>query len=707
MQQQETQVSSRQSLEVVQALIKSAFGCITYLRGLLPDDNFQDGCLSASDDSSCFLSGELGASSRSHNQMKVKVVKKGFSTEADQLLNYLEGGIFDALEKQYLRSFVFAIYLDPDDPNNIIEAYTFSFAYCNVPGTDVTVPIMSIDSRARSLSVGSMNPKSPSLREVKASVKTLVRNLISFTQMMEVLPKQRYANFKVFYYDHTPEDYEPPYFVAGDSTKDKFFFTTHSPEEKVEKMSTGTVSTPFHAVGLHVASIASIIPSAQDDSGTFAGMATSSKSKSALASAAEEEASRAEEAESQARDAELRKVVWNADLPANSLLDMDLEEEPLGVRDDEGNVVTIDPASKCEIAEGEHMYSGVEESIPANAHVANEFSHLLDEQGGSTQVMETQPIEQSSSPMAPPLEDPSEDILSMIGLQRLTIEEVIPDSQPSVSPGSAVKAEPTTPAKQTSAASGAGKRVTRSKAQKAAEDVVECDCGVQTEDEACCLCEAGCNRWFHVWCMGYHSADDSRFPEAFSCFHCRVRDDPNSGLLTEEQIEEKVTKLKELALFRKAIKIVTVEGLPATSVAFKKRLGVELAVASQIWKRLEVEGFIAAEDSQAEIQTTTKARTKTRRAHKKVKMVVVKTRGARLVLEKYFQPGGDVEAELLGLATLVGAKLPPHTETITAGPELSQSQSSAESIEVPTPPETAEMSPVPILYRSFRVLTPL
>jgi hypothetical protein len=38
-------------------------------------------------------------------------VKRGYSTEGDQLLDYIEYGIFDALEKQYLKSFVFVIYL--------------------------------------------------------------------------------------------------------------------------------------------------------------------------------------------------------------------------------------------------------------------------------------------------------------------------------------------------------------------------------------------------------------------------------------------------------------------------------------------------------------------------------------------------------------------------------------------------------------------
>lgn len=38
-------------------------------------------------------------------------MKRGYSTEGDQMLNYIEHGVFDALEKHYLKSFVFAVYL--------------------------------------------------------------------------------------------------------------------------------------------------------------------------------------------------------------------------------------------------------------------------------------------------------------------------------------------------------------------------------------------------------------------------------------------------------------------------------------------------------------------------------------------------------------------------------------------------------------------
>ena len=68
-------------------------------------------------------------------------LNRGYTEEADRLLDYLvrpvyklsgfchlmnvslyqEGGIFDALEKQYLRSLIFAIYLVGIYPHSVIS----------------------------------------------------------------------------------------------------------------------------------------------------------------------------------------------------------------------------------------------------------------------------------------------------------------------------------------------------------------------------------------------------------------------------------------------------------------------------------------------------------------------------------------------------------------------------------------------------------
>jgi hypothetical protein len=48
----------------------------------------------------------------------------------------------------------------------------------------------------------------------------------------------------------------------------------------------------------------------------------------------------------------------------------------------------------------------------------------------------------------------------------------------------------------------------------------------------------------------FHSTDDSRLPEAFKCFSCRVKADPLWDLIKTDLYPKMMVKFKELALFR-------------------------------------------------------------------------------------------------------------------------------------------------------------
>jgi meiosis-specific protein HOP1 len=99
------------------------------LRGLLPDENFEDARLSSlslspdhGTDAAIKREGKSASGVRVKSEWSLQgnnqtsdasyaAVKRGYSTEGDQLLDYIEHGIFDALEKHYLKSFIFVIYL--------------------------------------------------------------------------------------------------------------------------------------------------------------------------------------------------------------------------------------------------------------------------------------------------------------------------------------------------------------------------------------------------------------------------------------------------------------------------------------------------------------------------------------------------------------------------------------------------------------------
>lgn len=56
---------------------------------------------------------------------QVKKLIKGWSKEADQLLAYLEEGVTEALERNFLDSLILALSIDAQKTSDVVEAYTF------------------------------------------------------------------------------------------------------------------------------------------------------------------------------------------------------------------------------------------------------------------------------------------------------------------------------------------------------------------------------------------------------------------------------------------------------------------------------------------------------------------------------------------------------------------------------------------------------
>ena len=167
-------LTAAQSLQSIQTLLRAGLGCITYLRwacavvqgisnayntvcnsrNLLPADNFSESmssrrlhhlhahafelvgyltsaALEPQPSESINDSFSSESARRNISGFKIMTVTRGFTEEADKLLDYLVGklvtkcykltkywyrylqehGVFDALQKQYLRSFIFAVYL--------------------------------------------------------------------------------------------------------------------------------------------------------------------------------------------------------------------------------------------------------------------------------------------------------------------------------------------------------------------------------------------------------------------------------------------------------------------------------------------------------------------------------------------------------------------------------------------------------------------
>ncbi|KAF9446336.1 HORMA-domain-containing protein [Macrolepiota fuliginosa MF-IS2] len=543
-------ISQTQSIAVVQTLLKAGLGCITFLRNLLPDDNFSESHFTTSEDSTPPSSQTSGPSSTGGSRQRVSGFKimtmaRGYSEEADRILNYLEYGIFDALGKQYLRSFIFAIYLPTNLPS-IVEAYTFNFRYHKLPESDSIVPIMTLGDDLQRSGIGGLGDpvaeaarkgRTPTLRDVKKSVKTLLKTLIHAMSQMDVLPKRRYATFKIFYTDSTPSDYEPPYFQSGDAEKDRWYMMTHNLDEVPDKWGIGKIDTGHHSVNLNITSIATYLPSVEHQGAAFSGTTDTNLASQNLTPIQEAEI-RAQQIEQQERDAEMRNLVWSTEADAIDL-DRDAEGEddpdyarqpdgsflrvsdshipvPIGIRNEAGVIEAIVIPKTME----EAVYGGAPESVPVH------LSELV-----------IRPYE-SNSRYAHQVKIPR---LSTMKHRRLPSTDSTPRCH----------------------------QATQDENADEEDNGLVCECDVSVRSYESCFCEGGCAKWFHIC---YHSIRDKRIPARFICFDCRLRADVSWELIKTDLYPRLMSKHRDLALFRRSIKIVERMKI-LTPADFSKQLG--------------------------------------------------------------------------------------------------------------------------------------
>lgn len=205
------QVTDVQSTLFVKKLLAVAISSITYLRALFPEAAYGNRCV---------------------EEVNLKILRDDSSwPDACRVIQWLRG-CFDALEKKYLRGVLIGIYDDPEDPDTVIEQYTFKFAYGDGNGMDLYrngVKLMSASSE-----------------ETKKATIRLLRTIVILSQTFAPLPDNVYMTMKLVYYDEiTPEDYDPPGFKQSGS--DEFVF-----KEEPMNVKVGDVATNFHSFKLRV-----------------------------------------------------------------------------------------------------------------------------------------------------------------------------------------------------------------------------------------------------------------------------------------------------------------------------------------------------------------------------------------------------------------------------------------------------------------------
>ncbi|CCE66231.1 hypothetical protein TPHA_0P00730 [Tetrapisispora phaffii CBS 4417] len=198
-----TEITTEQSQKLIQTLLSMSFGCLAFLRGLFPDDNFIDQRFVPEKVIKNYDKNKIVQA----NSIKIKTLLRGRSQEADVFLDWLENGVFQTLRLKYLKALSLGIFSDEKEPNDLIENYVFSFEYQN--NNEISFKMES-DKKGTLTS---------SLLDSRKAVQQLMRRFIILTQSLEPLPDKKYLSMRLMFNDTTPKNFQPSLFK--DATYEK------------------------------------------------------------------------------------------------------------------------------------------------------------------------------------------------------------------------------------------------------------------------------------------------------------------------------------------------------------------------------------------------------------------------------------------------------------------------------------------------------
>ncbi|KAL7241261.1 hypothetical protein ACSBR2_006812 [Camellia fascicularis] len=225
----ESEITEQDSLLLTRNLLRIAIFNISYIRGLFPEKYFNDKSVPAL-------------------EMKIKKLMP-MDAESRRLIDWMEKGVYDALQKKYLRTLLFCVCEAAEGP--MIEEYAFSFSYSNSNSQEVSMNINRTGNKKQggAFKCNSMVEVTPN--QMRSSACKMVRTLIQLMRTLDRMPEERTIVMKLLYYDDvTPVDYEPPFFRSCSEQE------AHNPWTKNPlKMEVGNVNSKHFVLALKVKSV--------------------------------------------------------------------------------------------------------------------------------------------------------------------------------------------------------------------------------------------------------------------------------------------------------------------------------------------------------------------------------------------------------------------------------------------------------------------
>ncbi|XP_015869539.3 meiosis-specific protein ASY1 [Ziziphus jujuba] len=225
----EAEITEQDSLLLTRNLLRIAIFNISYIRGLFPEKYFNDKNVPAL-------------------EMKIKKLMP-MDAESRRLIDWMEKGVYDALQNKYLKTLLFCVCEAVDGP--MIEEYAFSFSYSDSDSQEVSMNINRTGNKKQGGTFKCNSTVEVTPNQMRSSACKMVRTLVQLMRTLDRMPEERTILMKLLYYDNvTPADYEPPFFRG--CTEEE----AHNPWTKSPlKMEVGNVNSKHFVLALKVKSV--------------------------------------------------------------------------------------------------------------------------------------------------------------------------------------------------------------------------------------------------------------------------------------------------------------------------------------------------------------------------------------------------------------------------------------------------------------------
>ncbi|KAJ6393143.1 hypothetical protein OIU77_022596 [Salix suchowensis] len=212
----EAEITQQDSLLLTRNLLRIAIFNISYIRGLFPEKYFNDKSVPAL-------------------------------------------GVYDALQKKYLKTLLFCVCETIDGP--MIEEYTFSFSYSNNESQEVSMNINRSGNKKQGGTFKCNSTTEITPMQMRSSACKMVRTLVQLMRTLDKMPEERTVLMKLLYHDDvTPADYEPPFFRGCTEEEAHNAWTKHPLQMEV-----GNVNSKHFVLALKVKSVLDPCEDENDD----------------------------------------------------------------------------------------------------------------------------------------------------------------------------------------------------------------------------------------------------------------------------------------------------------------------------------------------------------------------------------------------------------------------------------------------------------